>query len=244
MSHEEKSFSLKDRRLMISIPAYDGKLNIGAAFALPQLALDSKQFGFHLQLAHMSGSSIITRARNALVHQFMLSDCTDMLFIDADINFKNTDVLRLLALSGDKDVVCGAYPRRGGKTSFFTDLDFTRNGEVIHEDGLLRVKRIGTGFMLIRRHVIERLIERHPEWRYHVDVDDSHHYAVFDFQATPEGYIGEDYLFCDRVREAGMQVHLDPEVNLGHFGSQEFTGNFQKDVVEPFLKVVPLRKAA
>ena len=234
---EEKSFSVQGRRLMLAIPAYDGKLNISAAFALPQLALDSLSYGFHMQLSHISGSSIITRARNALVDRFMKSDCTDLLFIDADINFKPHDVLRLLALSGDKDVVCGAYPRRGGKTSFFTDIDYDDAGQVTFDDGLLRVRRVGTGFMLIRRHVLEKLIELHPEWRYHVDTEDTHHYAVFDFKATPQGYTGEDYLFCDRVREAGFKVHLDPETNLGHYGSQEFTGNFQKEVVEPFLNV-------
>lgn len=222
---------------MIAIPAYDGKINIPAAFALAGLALDSAKYGFDLQLADVSGSSIITRARNMLVDRFMTSNCTDLLFVDADIHFKQEDVLRLLALSHDKDVVCGAYPRRGGATSFFTDIDYTDDGGVTFDDGLLRVKRIGTGFMLIRRHVLAKLIEDHPEWRYHVDAMDTHHFSVFDFKSSPAGYIGEDYLFCDRVREAGFRVHLDPNVNLGHYGQKEFTGDFQKEVVEPFLTV-------
>lgn len=221
---------------MLAIPAYDGKLNINAAFALPVLALDSQKYGFTVHLAHISGSSIITRARNMLVKQFLDSDCTDLLFVDADINFRAADVLRILAVSCDKDVVCGSYPRRGGKTAFFTDIDYDENGSLVFDDSLLRVQRIGTGFMLIRRHVLGRLVQNHPEWAYHVDLDNSTHYSIFDFKSTPQGYMGEDYLFCDRVREAGMKVHLDPEINLGHYGQQEFTGDFNAQVIQQLLE--------
>lgn len=216
---------------MLAIPAYDGRLNINAAFTIAQLAMATKQYGFTMELAHISGSSIITRARNLLVSRFRASDCTDLLFVDSDINFKVDDVLRLLALSSDKDVVAGAYPRRGGALSYFTDIDYGENGELVFVDGLLRVKRVGTGFMLIRRHVIDALVARHPEWRYYVDTEKTHHYSVFDFMTTPDGYIGEDYLFCDRVREQGFNVYLDPDVNLGHYGNQEFTGDFRKEVI-------------
>jgi hypothetical protein len=233
---EEKAISLAHRKLMVAIPAYDGKLNIQAAFALAQVAVDSNKYGYTLQLAHMSGSSIITRARNYLVKYFLDSDATDMLFVDADVRFKAEDVVRILAMSDGKDVVCGAYPRRGGKTSFFLDIDYGPNDEVYFDDGLLRIKRIGTGFMLIRKHVLVKLIDAHPEWAYHVDTDNSTHYSVFDFKSTPQGYMGEDYLFCDRVREHGMSVHLDPEINLGHFGTNEWTANFKDEVLSILLK--------
>jgi hypothetical protein len=230
-----KEVSLKGRSLMIAVPAYDGKLSIQSAFALPVVAFDSIKYGFEVHLAHISGSSIITRARNLLVKDFMKSECTDLLFIDADIHFKAQDVLRILAMSDDKDVVAGAYPRRGGKTAFFTDIDYGDDGSVFMDDGLLRVKRVGTGFMLIRRHVLETLHNKHPEWAYYVDSEQAYHYSIFDFKSSQTGHIGEDYLFCDRVREAGFKVHLDPEINLGHFGSIEHTGNFKEQVLDVLI---------
>jgi hypothetical protein len=127
-------------------------------------------------------------------------------------------------------VVAGAYPRRGGKTAFFTDIDYGADGSVFIDDGLLRVLRVGTGFMLIRRHVLEALHNKHPEWAYKVDTE--YHDSIFDFKSSASGYMGEDYLFCDRVREAGFKVHLDPEINLGHFGSMEHTGNFKTDILD------------
>lgn len=226
----EKNISLKGRNVMIAVPAYDGKLAIQSAYALPVVALDSVKYGFEIHLAHISGSSIITRARNLLVRDFMKSECTDLLFIDADIHFKAHDVLRILAMSGDKDVVAGAYPRRGGQTAFFMDIDYGADGSVFIDDGLLRVKRVGTGFMLIRRHVLETLHNKHPEWAYKVDSE--YHYSIFDFRSSADGYMGEDYLFCDRVCAEGFKVHVDPEINLGHFGSMEHTGNFKEQVLD------------
>lgn len=233
----QKQVSLAGRKLMIAIPAYDGKLNIQSAFELPQLALAAQKYGFQIQLVHMSGCSIITRARNSLVNQFLTSDCTELLFIDADIHWKHGDVIRIMALGGDKDVLAGAYPRRAKDQMFFTDIFYNEHGGIdLTEEGLLQVKRIGTGFMFIRRHVFEKLQNKHPEWKYWVDVENCHHYAFFDFLVTPEGYTGEDYLFCDRVRAEGMTVYVDSEINLGHYGTTEFTANFGEQVIKPMIE--------
>ena len=241
---DEKRYSLTGRKLMIAIPAYDGKLNIGAAFQLPQLALAATKYGFEIHLAHLSGCSIITRARNSLVNQFLESDCTDFLFVDADINFTQHDVLRIMALGTERDIVAGAYPRRAKDQMFFADIYHNEYGGVeLTEDGLLRVNRIGTGFMFIRRHVFETLRDKHPEWKYWVDVENKHHYAFFDFKVTEEGYMGEDYLFCDRARAEGFLIYIDPDINLGHFGSSEFIGHFGKQVLQPMIENA-IRKVA
>jgi hypothetical protein len=65
---------------------------------------------------------------------------------------------------------------------------------------------------------------------------------MFDFLVTDEGYMGEDFLFCDRARELGFDVWIDPSISLGHMGVQEYTGNYGKDVLYPM--VVPKRSAA
>ena len=120
---------------------------------------------------------------------------------------------------------------------FFCDIHYNDHGGVdLTEEGLLQVDRIGTGFMLVRRHVFETLRDKHPEWKYWVDVENTHHYSFFDFLVTPRGYMGEDYLFCDRVREHGFKVYIDTALNLGHYGSTEFTANFAEQVVAPMIQ--------
>ena len=233
----DKSFNLIGRKLMIAIPCYDGKVNIRTAFAIAELVPKLDKMGVRLNLVHMSGCSIITKARNKLVRNFMESDCTDFLFVDADVVINTDAVTRLLALSSDKDVVAGSYPRRAKDTKFFLDFHLDEDGQLeFDENGLMRVESVSTGFMLIRRHVIEHMIEKHPEWQYAGDGDGETEHALFDFMILNGQYIGEDYAFCLRARTDGFKIYLDPMISLPHIGTEEFTRDFEKDVLRPLLK--------
>ena len=233
----DKSFNLIGRKLMIAIPCYDGKVNIRTAFAIAELVPKLDKMGVRLSLVQVSGCSIITKARNKLVRYFMESDCTDFLFVDADVVINTDAVTRLLALSSDKDVVAGSYPRRAKDAKFFLDFYLDEDGQLEFDDhGLMRVESVSTGFMLIRRHVIEHMIEKHPEWQYAGDGDGETEHALFDFMILDGQYIGEDYAFCLRARTDGFKIYLDPMISLPHIGSEEFTRDFEKDVLRPLLK--------
>ena len=229
---------------MIAIPAYDGKLNIKSAFALATLAMDMAKHGAKLYLTQISGCSLITKARNALVADFLESDATDLLFIDSDIIFKSDDVLRLLALSGNKDITAGAYPRRAKDKKFFTDIYLDEQNQIEFRDGMLRVDRIGTGFMLIRRHVLETMKANHPEWGYYNNVNDRTDYALFDFELKNGEYYGEDYTFCNRAKADGFSIYLDPEINLPHIGTEEYSNHFGEEVIKPLIAVNQIAQEA
>ena len=233
---DEKSFSVAGRRLMVAIPAYDGKLNIKSAFALANLAIQTAQAGVTLYLTQVSGCSLITKARNMLVADFLASDATDLLFVDADVIFSAEDVMRLLALSGDKDITAGAYPRRSKDKKFFTDLYLTADNKLEFADGMMRVLRVGTGFMMIRRHVLETMRDKHPEWRCYNNVLERDEHAIFDFQLKDGEYYGEDYTFCNRAADEGFTVHLDTDINLPHVGTEEFANHFGEEVLKPLLE--------
>ena len=234
---DEKRITLAGRTLMIAIPAYDGKLNIDTAFALANLAVEAGKLGVKLRLTHFSNCSLITSARNGLVYDFLSSDADAMLFIDADVVVKAGDILRLFALSIGKDITAGIYPRRGLDRKFFLDYYLDEQGGLnFDENGLLRIKRIGTGFMMIQRHVLETMIARHPEWAYHNNVNNRTEHAVFDLAVVNGNYLGEDYLFCDRAAAEGFTVYLDPSLSLPHIGSAKFERSFEEDVLKPLLK--------
>jgi hypothetical protein len=236
MADTEKSINLAGRKLMIAIPAYDNKLNIDSAFALSNLAVQVQSLGVKLYLTHLSGCSLITKARNCLVADFLKSDADTLLFVDADVVVTADAVLRLLALSLDKDITAGIYPRRGMDRKFFLDYYLDENGGLeFDKNGLMRVKRIGTGFMMIQRHVIETMIAKHPEWAYNNNVDNRTDHAIFDLKIVDGEYYGEDYLFCDRAAEDGFTVFLDPSISLPHVGQEKFTRDFNEDVLQPLL---------
>jgi len=230
---EAKQATLTGRTLFIGIPAYDGKLNIKTAFALAQLMPKAMSLGVSVILSDLSNCSIITMARNSLVHEFLKTDATELLFIDADVVATADDMLRLMAQS--RDITTGAYPRRAKDQNFFADLYFDANGDLEFDGSLMRVERAPTGFMLIQRHVIEKLVAAHPEWIYEKSPTEKMS-AVFDFAIVDGKYVGEDYLFCDRATQMGFKVYIDVDISLPHVGSNEFTRNFREEVVMPMLE--------
>ena len=232
---ETKQTTLSGRKLFIGVPAYDGKLNIKTAFSLAQLMPNAMQLGVTVILSDLSNCSIITMARNALVHEFLKTDATELLFIDSDVIVKPDDILRLMAQSGGKDITTGAYPRRAKDQNFFADLYFDANGDLEFDGSLMRVCRAPTGFMLIQRHVLEKMVAAHPEWMYEKSPTEQMS-AVFDFAIVDGKYVGEDYLFCDRALNMGFTVYIDVDISLPHIGAHEFTRNFREDVVVPLLE--------
>lgn len=214
----DKLIDLKGRSLMIGIPAYDGKIDINAALNLLQLASMAGPHGISLQVAQIAGSSILPRARNSLIARFIESDCTDFLFLDTDVTFKPEDILRLMAIATNKDVVGGVYPKKNQETELAVDLLYSETGSPIldTEFNIYEALHVPTGFMLIRRHVIEKMMHAHPELMYAEQTDQLVCYALFDFQLKNQQYYGEDYIFCQRARALGFKVYVDPYISLGH----------------------------
>lgn len=231
---EEKRVSLEGRKLFISIPTYDGKLSIKLAYTLAALMPMAMQHGMSVKLGHVSGCSIITMARNMLVDQFLDSECTDLLFIDSDVIARPEDILRLMAQSGDKDITAGSYPRRARDKKFFMDLYFDENNELEFDGAMMRIQRVGTGFMLIRRHVVEDIANRSEKY---LGQDGIGQVAnVFEFSMQDGKFVGEDYTFCDKARSLGYKVWVDVEISLPHVGQEEFTNDFKNEVLVPLLE--------
>ena len=236
---DTKRVSLEGRKVFIAIPTYDGKLSIKLAYSLAALMPAAMRHGISIRLGHVSGCSIITMARNRLVDEFLKTDCTELFFIDADVIAQPDDILRLLAQSGDKDVTVGNYPRRAKDKKFFMDLHFDEQGELEFEGSLMRINRAGTGFMLIRRHVIETIAAKSEKYLSNDGVGEVA--SVFDFKIEDGNFVGEDYSFCDKARAEGFKVWTDVEISLPHMGTEEFTSDFHGEVMQPLLD--NLRKA-
>jgi hypothetical protein len=229
----------------VALPAYDFKVSLKLAVSLARLAQAAPQHGIDIQIGSVCGCSVVSRARNLLAKDFLESKCTDLIFIDSDINFEPEDVLRLMAWTSEpkKGIVAGVPRVRGEEKVYISLLDYDENNELtMNGMGLVRAKRVATAFMMVRRDVFETLVEAHPEWTYYDKKTDRMLPALFDFKLTEEGYMGEDFLFCDRTREVGFEVWVDPTIKLGHMGVQEYLGDFGNDVLYPM--VVPTQKVA
>lgn len=241
----EKGYDLAGRSLFIALPAYDFKVSLKLAISLAQFAQQAQQHGVSIQIGSICGCSVVSRARNLLAQDMLDSDCTDLMFIDADINFEAADIFRLMAWSSDpkKGIVAGIPRTRSTTKTYIGTLDRDEDGQLtMNGMGLVRAKRVATAFMMVRRDVFETLDAAHPEWRYYDERSERTVPCMFDFMLTEEGYIGEDYLFCDRAREHGFEIWVDPTIKLGHMGVQEYEGDFGNEVLYPML--APVQKEA
>jgi hypothetical protein len=234
----QKGYDLTGRSIFIALPAYDFKVSLKLAISLARFTQVAGKHGISVHMGSICGCSVVSRARNLLVKDMIDSDATDLLFIDSDINFEPDDIFRLMAWGADpkKGIVAGVPRTRSENKVYIADLDYDENGELtMNGMGLVRGKRVATAFMLIRREVFEQMMAAHPEWVYKDQRSDRMIPCLFDFKLTEEGYIGEDFLFCDRARELGFEVWIDPTIKLGHMGVQEYEGCFGPDVLYPML---------
>ena len=182
---------LRKCRLFVATPCYGGQclgLYTKSCLDLQSLCL---QYGIEVRFSFIFNESLITRARNYLVDQFLRSGCTHLLFIDADIQFNPQDVLALLAL--DLDISGGPYPKKSiNWTNIVNAVKRNTNNEGFEPHALdqvtgdfvfnpvpgttsfkvtepVEVMEIGTGFMMVKAHVFEKFREAYPEFNYRPD---------------------------------------------------------------------------
>jgi hypothetical protein len=93
--------------------------------------------------------------------------------------------------------------------------------------------------MLIRREVLEKMVESFPQLKYTNDVtgyfngtNDNFFYAFFDciIDEKSKRYLSEDYAFCQRWLQLGGDIWVDLLCDLSHCGSYNFRGSFLKTI--------------
>jgi hypothetical protein len=181
----------------------------------------------------MFEDSLVDRGRDRAAATLMENDdITHLMFIDADIEFDAADVLRLIA--HDKDIVVGAYRKKNDRNEFAISWlpDAAIRLHQCPETGCIQIARAGTGFMLIKRAVFERLAAAMPDIGYDdtsVRTDDGTirvrpMHAFFEHVRRGRKRFSEDYEFCQRWLDIGGEVWMDPQISLGHWGPHCWRG--------------------
>ena len=251
---------LRKNKLFIATPMYGGMAHGLYIKSSLDLQTTMNKYGIETKFSFLFNESLITRARNYLVDEFLRSDHTHLLFIDSDIHYNPQDVLALMAL--DKDVIGGPYPKKSmnwGNIAqaaranpnmdpkeleqlvgeyVFNVVKGTKQFSVTEP---LEVMEIGTGFMMVKREVFERMEKEYPTIKYKPDhigqanFDGSRYiHAYFDTVIDTkdsitgggsERYLSEDYMFCQMWRKLGGSIFLCPWMKTQHVGTYAFTGN-------------------
>ena len=241
-------------KIFIASPMYGGQCFSTFANSLFHLGRLLSEHDIECSFNYVANDSLIARARNTLANQFLNSDSTHLLFIDADIGFNPVDVLKMI--EEDKDIVGGIYPKKricwdrveqsfnagitGEQLEYYTG-DFCvkfiddETEVTINVDEAFEVAAVATGFLLIKKEVFIAL--KDYAHTYIADYDlrnfeylslDSKIYEFFrtGIDSETNQYIGEDYYFCKLARNIGFKIYAVPYANFTHSGFHRFSGAF------------------
>jgi hypothetical protein len=246
--------------LVVATPCFGGQVSsiyAGSVFHL-QRAVRSRT-DIDLTVLMRDGDALITRARANLVTLFLDNpQATHLLFVDADIGFKPDQVFRLI--ESGADVVAGVYPIKRvnwekAKRMLAADrpdapsaaldyvLEIDDPDQVAVVNGFTRVRYAGTGFLMIRRHVLEQMCE-HPAYaplqffrEHSVDTlaGSPNRFALFECMIDPATgtYLSEDFAFCKRWTDIGGAIWADLESRLDHVGPSVFRGDIASQFAAP-----------
>lgn len=228
---------LQKQSIFLATPMYGAQCSGMFTRSMAELVTTCQNYGIKLNFYFLFNESLITRARNYCVDEFMRSECTHLLFIDSDIAFKAHDVISMLAVQvadEDKDVVCAPYPKktiawekitqavRSGYAdedpnvleNFVGDYVFNPVGgtQYIKISEPTEVSEGGTGFMMIKRSTFEKYKETYPQFMYRPD-----HVRTESFDGSREIMAYFDALIDDKSQ------NLVPEIKAFYKQNPEAT---------------------
>jgi hypothetical protein len=214
---------LRTTRVHICMPCYGGMLTESTFMSYIKWANTCRQLGIDWTMETMTNESLISRARNTLTAKFLNNkESTHLMFIDADIGWEPWHLL--VMLNRDVDVIGGLYPMKSLPVKWCVNgFEGAQEGP----DGLQEVSKTGTGFMLIKRHVFEKL-DAHPATRpFANDIGlpaelNPYMKTYFDTAVRENRYYSEDWTFCENWRDLGGKVWVDKRVLLKHTGTYVF----------------------
>ena len=244
----------KKLKVMIGTPCYGGQLTEAYLHGIMDLTRVAAQNNFQVNLNTIGNESLITRARNTIVSQFLDADkeddsLTHLMFIDADIGFRGEAVRRVL--ESGYDIACGIYPRKNIewdkipeliKTSdknleqraLGYNLNFADPNKIELTGGFTEVMDAATGFMCIKKEVFYQMKEAYSNLKYTSDqivngkrYGSDNCYAFFDciIDEKSNRYLSEDYAFCRLWQKIGGKIHADLQSPLTHYGTYPFAGH-------------------
>lgn len=202
-------------------PCYGGQISEVTFSGYLQFTIMGMQNELAFQIDTLSNESNVNRARNSCAAKFLSGDATHLMFVDADIQWSPDSVIKLM--QADKDIVGGIYPQKTLPPKMVVNT--IDNGE--REGDLVEVGTIGTGFMLIKRNVFERMIQegatKYTDAIGLSDVENDHQYDFFNCTIDSQGrYLTEDWSFCRRWRQLGGKIWADTSIPLAHVGYHRF----------------------
>jgi len=209
------------RRVLIGTPSYDGRIDVWFANSLISTVKEAEKKGIFVHAIYTSYDSLIQRARNSLVKLALDGKYDDIFFIDSDTEWEPEWFFRLL--ERPEPIVGGALIKKTDKEGYTVklldkQLKLSEDGKLIQADG------VGTGFLKVSKFALEKLWLTSDPYT----SEGEEHRMVFDIKVENGDLISEDYVLCNKWKNLGYKVWLDPTITCNHIGIKKFKGDLNK----------------
>lgn len=226
-------------RVMIATPTTRG-LVPSYALSLAATVETLIHFGCRFNYQIIDGDCHVDDARNLSIRNFLETDCTDLFFIDSDMGWQPRDFMRLLQVPGD--IVAGVYRHKNDTETYPFHPGYPERQA--NEHGLYSMPKVATGFMRIRRPVLEALFEFEKKrgrvmWpkaeqasqngRPVPRIVERAFRSDLPFELSEENlesnYHSGDYVLCLKAKHLGFSIFADIEMPFDHVGDKIWSGH-------------------
>lgn len=145
--------------------------------------------------------------------------------------FKDKDILKKYEENLNKSIFKNMMNENDFPECKMVNYNFiTESPKINIINNLIELKHLPTGFMMIKRCVIDELMEKYKETKYNDDTEllfdeeQKYAYALFDCGVENEQYMSEDWTFCNRYKKIGGKIYTDITIDLIHIGSTYYKG--------------------
>lgn len=186
------------------------------------------EYGISHVFLERIGDAYLAKVRNKLITAFLddYPNAHSLFFIDDDVGWPASKVIEFL--SRPEDMLAGVYPKKQDDPQDFPVkiMADIASGEIVERHGLVRVIGAPTGFLRIKRHVLEQLAEKSGKFRdQEPDGKEAWFYNICETGVGPDKWFwGEDYTLVRKWHDAGGECWVDPSIEFTHTGGKRWAG--------------------
>lgn len=144
--------------VVFGVPSFRGtpEREFFVSFCQTQTALAEAKIRFDVIL--LAGDPYLPKARSRITSQFLTDfpQADTLFFLDDDVGWSPASKV-IEMLYRKEDIVFGAYPKKQEGLTFPVTLELDATGQLIERDGLYQAHLCPTGFMRVKRRVLEQM---------------------------------------------------------------------------------------
>lgn len=209
------------KKVLVATPSLDGKVDVWFADSLAKTISLCKTYNIDIHPIFICNESLLHMARNEYIKFAYEGEYDSLIFIDSDQRWDHEYFLKVV--QSEKDALSLPVCLKNDIPKFnFKSFKSYSEVKTDNETGEFTIEKIGTGFFKLSKKLIKDLWDSNETVLFKgVNVK-----MIFDFSYDGEEYVGEDYTICQKIRELGYDVWVNPNTTCQHVGPKKYDHDF------------------